>query len=45
MRFQSIRLFSAIMKYEYGYQTVGDTVLMFVLKQLNSPLPPVSEIG
>jgi hypothetical protein len=31
--------------HEYDYQTVGDTVLMFVLKQLNAPLPPVSEVG
>jgi hypothetical protein len=28
---------------KYGYLTVGDTVLMFVLKQLNSPSPLYAE--
>ncbi len=30
---------------KYGYQTVGDIVRMFVLKQLNSPAPLYLKLG
>ncbi len=45
MRFQSIRLFPQLWMHEYDYQTVRDTVLMFVLKQLNSPSPLYLKLG